>query len=34
MYYYSLVPKLAGIIENLSGESYNEIIPDLPNYEE
>lgn len=34
MYYYSLVPKLAGIIENLSGESYNEIIPDLPNDEE
>jgi integrase len=33
MYYYSLVPKLAGIIENLSGESYNEIIPDLPDYD-
>jgi len=34
MYYYSMVPKLADIIENLSGESYNEIIPDLPNDEE
>jgi len=34
MYYYCLVPKLAGIIENLSGESYNEIIPNLPNDEE
>jgi integrase len=34
MYYYSLVPKLAGIIENLSGESYNKLIPDLPNDEE
>jgi integrase len=34
MYYYSLVPKLAGIIENLSGESYNKIIPDLPDDEE
>jgi integrase len=34
MYYYSLVPKLAGIIESLSGESYNEIIPDLPNDDE
>lgn len=34
MYYYSLVPKLASIIENLSGESYNEIIPNLPNDEE
>ena len=34
MYYYSLVPKLAGIIENLSGESYNNIIPDLPDDEE
>ena len=33
MYYYSLVPKLAGIIENLSGESFNKIIPDLPDYE-
>jgi len=34
MYYYSLVPKLADIIENLSGESYNDIIPDLPNEDE
>lgn len=34
MYYYSLVPKLAGILENLSGKSYNEIIPDLPDDEE
>ena len=34
MYYYSLVPKLASIIENLSGETYDEIIPNLPNDDE
>jgi len=33
MYYYSLVPKLADIIENLSGEFYNHIIPNLPDDE-
>lgn len=34
IYYYSLVPKLADIIENISGKTFNEIIPDLPEDEE
>jgi integrase len=34
MYYYSLVPKLADIIENISGETYDKIIPNLPEDEE
>lgn len=34
MYYYSIVPKLADIIENQSEESFNNIIPNLSDYEE
>ena len=34
MYYYSIVPKLADIIENQSEESFNSIIPNLSDYEE
>lgn len=33
MWYYSLVPRLADIIDNLSGETYDRIIPEL-NYDE
>ena len=34
MYYYSIVPKLADIIENQSEESFNNIVPNLSDYEE
>jgi len=34
MYYYSIVPRLADIIENQSEESFNSIIPNLSDYEE
>lgn len=34
MYYYSIVPKLADIIENQSEESFNNIVPNLTDYEE
>jgi integrase len=33
-YYYSLVPGLSEIIEHTTGEKFNEIIPNLPDYEE
>ena len=33
MWYYSLVPGLADVIDNLSGDSYKELIPVL-SYEE
>jgi integrase len=33
-YYYSLVPNFAGIIEELTNKSMNDILPDLPDYEE
>ena len=32
-YYYSLVPRLAGIIEERSGKSFDEIVPEVT-YEE
>ena len=34
MYYYSIVPKLADIVENQSEESFNNIVPNLSDYEE
>ena len=34
MYYYSIVPKLADIIENQSEESFNNIVPNISDYEE
>lgn len=34
MYYYTVVPKLADIIEGQSEESFNNIIPNLSDYEE
>lgn len=33
MWYYSLVPRLSSVIDDLSGESYKQIIPVL-NYDE
>lgn len=32
-YYYSIVPSLANIIEKKSGESFDDIVPEVPNYE-
>lgn len=34
MYYYSIVPRLADIIENQSEKTFNSIIPNLSDYEE
>ena len=34
LYYYSLVPKLYKTIEDLSGNTYNNLIPDLPDEED
>lgn len=34
LYYYSLVPKLHKVIEDLSGNMYNYLIPDLPDEED
>jgi integrase len=34
LYYYSLVPKLYKTIEELSGDTFNRLIPDLPDDEE
>jgi integrase len=34
LYYYSLVPKLHKTIEDLSGNTYNNLIPDLPDEED
>lgn len=34
LYYYSLVPKLHKTIEDLSGNTYNHLIPDLPDEED
>jgi hypothetical protein len=31
--YYALTPGLAGIIEDVSEESFNELIPDIEQYE-
>ena len=33
-YYYSIVPALANIIEEKSGDSFDDIIPEVPDYEE
>jgi len=33
-YYYSIVPALANIIEDKSGDSFDDIIPEVPDYEE
>lgn len=33
-YYYSLVPNLANILEELTNKSFNDLLPDLPDYEE
>ncbi|MCM1345396.1 MAG: tyrosine-type recombinase/integrase [Muribaculaceae bacterium] len=33
-YYYSIVPALAGIIEEKSGAGFNDVIPEVPDYEE
>lgn len=33
-YYYSIVPALAGIIEEKSEGSFDDIIPEVPDYEE
>jgi len=33
-YYYSLTPNLADIMEELTNQSLNDILPDLPDYEE
>jgi integrase len=34
LYYYGLVPKLYKTIEDLSGDMYNRLIPDLPDEED
>jgi hypothetical protein len=34
LYYYSLVPKLYKTIEDLSGDTYDYLIPDLPDDED
>lgn len=33
-YYYSILPALAGIIEEKSEGSFDDIIPEVPDYEE
>ena len=33
-YYYSIVPALANLIEEKSGDGFNDIIPEVPSDEE
>ena len=33
-YYYSIVPALANLIEEKSGNSFDDLTPEVPSYEE